>query len=73
MPQAVRVEYIAGASTDVIRYVGYANPGTSTAEPFWRIARITSDASDNPVTVEWADGNEAYDNIWDNRAVLVYS
>lgn len=73
MPQTIRVEYIAGTTDPVPRYVGYAIPGTAESAAMWRIARITSDADDNPVKVEWADGNEAYDNVWADRAVLSYS
>ena len=32
---------------------------------------LTSDANGNPTAILWADGNEAYDNIWDNRATTV--
>lgn len=55
------------------RYIGYANPGTATSVAMWRIARIDYDANDLPIAVLYADGNESYDNIYDNRAVLSYS
>lgn len=51
-------------------YIGTAPTGSSNADPVWRIKRIGS----VPYTIiQWAEGNMAYDNIWDDRAALVYS
>lgn len=69
----IEIEWIAGTSEQVARYVGYAAPGSLTSAAVWRIVRITYDANDNPTVVEWADGNNGFDNIWDNRAALSYS
>jgi len=61
----------AGGSPEII-YTGKAQPGTLTSVASWRISRTTIQADDD-VQVEWADGDDAYDNIWDNRAALSYS
>lgn len=58
------------ASTTVT-YIGEANPGTATSAAEWRVKRLTEVSND--VQVEWADGNDSFDNIWDNRAALSYS
>lgn len=50
-------------------YVGKASPGTATSAAQWKIFRITN----SDTTIVWADGNDQYDNIWDNRASLSYS
>lgn len=68
--QAKQVDF-AGGSPEVI-YSGAAAPGSLTSSAVWRISRVTLQ-SDGDVTVEWADGNDAYDNIWDNRVALSYS
>jgi hypothetical protein len=68
---AVRCTRLHQATTTVA-YVGTADAGTSTAAPLWRIKRVTTDASGN-VTEEYADGNPAFDNVWQDRATLSYS
>jgi hypothetical protein len=59
-------------ATDPIAYKGEANAGTATSAATWRISRITA-AGDGSVTIEWADGNPNFDNIWNNRTSLSYS
>lgn len=54
-----------------VKYFGYSLPGTLGSAVGWSIKRETLSGSD--VTVEWADGNLSYDNIWDDRATLTYS
>ena len=54
-----------------VTYVGSALTGSATSAAAWRIQKITVSSGD--ATVEWADGNDSYDNIWDNRAALSYS
>lgn len=50
-------------------YIGNATPGVLTSAAAWRIKRLTN--ADN--TILYADGNANFDNIYDNRAALVYS
>lgn len=66
--RAVRVDVASGTVT----YVGKAAPGLGTSASEWQILRLTSDISGN-LTVEWADGNAEFDNVWDNRASLSYA
>lgn len=51
-------------------YFGEAPFGASTASATWKISRLT--ISGNIVTIEWADSNCEFDNIWDNRVSLTY-
>lgn len=37
----------------------------------WSIKRLS--ISGGAITIEWADGNDLNDNVWDNRASLSYS
>lgn len=57
--------------SDTVAYVGKALPGTSSASATWQIKRITLSGAD--ITEEYADGDDSFDNIWDNRASLSYS
>lgn len=58
------------ASSTVI-YQGFAIFGSLTSEAVWQIKKI--EESGTVTTVTYADGNDDYDNIWDNRAALSYS
>jgi len=60
-----------GADPETI-YRGQALPGTAPGAASWRCEEITI-ATDGDVTILFADGNDNYDNIWDNRASLSYS
>lgn len=54
-------------------YQGWAVPMTANkASALWRICRLTYDASHHVTDIQWADGNEMFDNIWDNRVSLTY-
>lgn len=73
---ALRIEVdwnVGPGATQVAEFVGWATPGSATSAAVWRIIKIVYDTNDNPLQVLWADGNEAFDNIWDNRAALAYS
>lgn len=54
-------------------YVGSAEPSTATSSSNWQIKKITYDANNNPTAVEWADGNDSFDNEWDERTTYTYS
>lgn len=59
------------AESGSVMYVGKAAPGTPTDAAEWQIKRVTE--SDTGVEVKWADGNENFDNIWNNVTALNYS
>lgn len=54
-----------------IEYVGKAVPGSSTASAVWKIFRLTDSVTGT--VKDYADGNDNFDNIWDNRESLSYS
>lgn len=54
-----------------VTYVGKATAGTSTSSASWSISKIT--LSGSVTAVQWADGDPAATNIWDDRASLSYS
>ena len=53
-----------------ITYVGTAPTGSSLSAPVWKIKQILT--SGLVLRILWADGDSQYDNIWDNRASLIY-
>ena len=63
----MRLDDVGGGVT----YIGEAIPGTALSAATWRIKRMTE--VDPDLTIEWADGNHAFDNVWNNRASLSYS
>jgi hypothetical protein len=66
----MEIDYVGG--TNPI-FIGWAEPGTPTAKDAWKIAFITWDANDNPLTITWAEGTMAYSHVWDLRAGYAYS
>lgn len=57
-------------ASSTVTYIGKALPGTPTSSAGWQIKKITSTSE---TIVQFADGDLALDNIWDNRASLTYS
>jgi len=58
--------------SSTVSYLGVAVTGSAEGDAVWSIRRITFTAAGS-VTVEYADGNNRFDNIWSNRAGLTYS
>jgi hypothetical protein len=59
-------------STGNTVYIGYpVNKDARTSEAKWRILKISK--SGYVTTFALADGDENYDNVWDNRAALTYT
>lgn len=52
-------------------YYGSALSGSATSAALWQIQ--ASSVSGNVTTFTWADGDDNFDNIWDNRTSLSYS
>lgn len=56
------------ANDGTYKYYGFANFGSATSSALWRILRETiADKS-----LDAADSNDLFDNIWDNYASLIY-
>ena len=58
-------------ASSTVTYIGLAAIGTSGASALWKIKKIS--ISGAVTTITWADGNDNYDNVWNNRASLSYS
>ncbi|WP_455363595.1 hypothetical protein [[Eubacterium] cellulosolvens] len=59
--------------SSTVLYYGESFAGASDADPVWQIQRITfiTPGSDDLI-VEFADSNNAYDNVWNDRTTLTY-
>jgi hypothetical protein len=57
-------------STSNIIYVGDADIGSATSSAVWRIQKIDKTTG---IVITWADGDDFFNNIWDNRLSLTYS
>lgn len=53
------------------QYIGKAEAGSGTGAPVWQIQRILTEGT--TTTIEWADGDYKFDNVWDDRASKTYS
>lgn len=65
--RVTRADY--DSSSPEYLYTGTADPGTATSSSLWRISRY--DFTDGSVT--YADSDQLYDNVYDNRESLSYS
>lgn len=58
-------------ASDTVTYLGFAKTGSATSASSWQIKKILT--SGNVTSIQFADGNDDYDNVWDDRASLDYS
>lgn len=64
---SIKVDEVNSSTT----YIGESAITISTAAPFWRIRKIL--VTGTVSSVLWADGDEDFDNVWDDRVSLSYS
>jgi len=62
---------IDDTTTSNVVYIGKAAIGSSAASAVWQIKKL--DTSTLALDKTWADGNDSFDNVWNNRASLSYS
>ena len=72
MSFAVPSERLKSDIIGVYQYIGTAPSGSLDSSPVWQILRLTLSGSD-VIAIDWADGNQSYDNVWDDRFSKVYS
>lgn len=56
-----------------LQFYGRADPGSLTSEAAWFIARYAYDGDGNVTEILHADGDNEFDNVFDDRASLSYS
>ncbi|MBF0191986.1 MAG: hypothetical protein HQL99_12730 [Magnetococcales bacterium] len=53
-------------------YLGLAHPGSAESDPVWMIKRIAIQGNGDTVTL-FADGQAQFNQVWADRATLVYA
>lgn len=69
--QSVPLSTLIDKVSDNVTYFGFAKPGTSTSEPYWRIMK--KNVSGSVTSFTFANGADTFVNVWTNRASLSYS
>ena len=69
--QEIPLKFIMDLSGGSTIYMGEANHGTLTSEPYWRIAKMEIGGSS--ITVTYAHGDDSFNNEWDERISYEYS
>lgn len=54
-------------------YIGMAAQGSSKASAVWLVRNLTFDSNNNVTNILYANGSQAFNQIWNNRASLSYS
>lgn len=54
-------------------YIGLAKPGTATSAAGWQIKKMTYNATGFMTDLQFADGTDKFDKVWDNKASYSYS
>lgn len=71
-PYIIKME--CDSVTGNLKYLGRALSGSTPDRAVWQIRAFLWDASNNPTDVDLlANGTEAYDMKWNDRATLTYS
>ena len=75
----VSVEEVRGWRTEMaydannnLQYIGKAQAGSLTSLELWQIKKLVY-SSGNLTQILFADGDQKYNNIWDNKATYSYS
>lgn len=62
--------YIDDTSTPNVTYIGRSKVGTATSASAWQIRKIDETSG---TVITWADGDDAFNQVWDDRTSLTYS
>lgn len=54
-------------------YHGKAFVGSKKSDACWSIKKILYDVNNNPTDIKWADADDNFDKVWDNRTSYSYS
>lgn len=65
------VTFLIDEASGNLTYLGRAKVGSNTSDPVWQIKRIIKEGTVN--SIQFADGDRNFDNVWDNRGGLTYT
>jgi len=68
----LRTDTVDPTASPEVTYKGEALPGTTESTSAWRVQRLTLQ-SDGDIEILYADGDDSFDNRWDQRLSLIYS
>lgn len=60
------------SGTSKVEYIGLAIPGTAKSVASWQIKKLTY-SGNNVTDIQFADGDNNFDNVWNDRSGLSYS
>lgn len=63
--QALRYDEVSST----VAYLGIAAIKSANSAPVWQIKKLDYTTG---VDIKWADGDQGFDNVWDDRATLTY-
>jgi hypothetical protein len=55
-----------------LEYIGKSNSGTATSAASWQVKQLTWTVDGTLIKIEYADNDQTFNNIWDNRVSLNY-
>ena len=67
---SLKTIYLVKSDDSNIHYLGKAAYGTATSSALWQIKKIDETTG---IIITIADGDESFNNVWDNRESLSYS
>ena len=68
--QEIPLQFLMDLSNGSSIYMGESKPGVLTSESLWRITKM--DISGSTISIKFADGDDKFDNEWDERTSLTY-
>lgn len=57
-------------ATNTLRYYGVGRPGADITAEAWKVYRETVNASGNTIAIDFVDGLNDFNNIWDNSVAV---
>lgn len=68
--QTIKSDYDGGGNQI---FVAWAQPGSVTSDPVWRIMKQTFNGNQQMTDIQWPNASTAFSFVWDLRATYVYS
>lgn len=65
--KAIEIDSVDNLTT----YIGYSKINTDSSLANWKIVKVVE--TDEKSILTWANGNQLFDKIWDNRLSYTYS
>ncbi len=62
---------IVDEASSTVTYIGKAAIASASSAAVWQVFKMTVSGTETIIT--WADGDSSFNNVWDDRASLVYS